>query len=102
MERGNPFGIGFAWYAEALQRRLSEEWGKTLGQVSGPTDKPVVVRFQILRDGRIEDIRVVDSSGNRSFDYSAHRAVQFINPFRALPPALRRNAIAIEMTFRMN
>jgi TonB family protein len=73
-----------------------------LGQVSGPTDKPVVVRFQILRDGRIEDIRVVDSSGNRSFDYSAHRAVQFINPFRALPPALRRNAIAIEMTFRMN
>ncbi|MEZ5392406.1 MAG: hypothetical protein R2724_05895 [Bryobacterales bacterium] len=28
MERGNPFGIGFGWYAEALQRRLSEEWGR--------------------------------------------------------------------------
>jgi TonB family protein len=102
MERGNPFGIGFAWYAEALQRRLSEEWGKTLGQVSGSTNKAVVVRFQILRDGRIENIRVVESSGNRSFDYSAHRAVQFINPFRALPPALRRSSIPVEMTFRMN
>jgi protein TonB len=102
MERGNPFGIGFAWYAEALQRRLSEEWTKTLSQVSGPTDRPVVVRFEILRDGRIEDIRVIESSGNRSFDYSAHRAVQFINPFRALPPALRRSSIPVEMTFRKN
>ena len=102
MERGNPFGIGFAWYAEALQRRLSEEWTKTLGQVSGSPSRPVVVRFQILRDGRIGDIRVIESSGNRSFDYSAHRAVQFINPFRALPPALRRNAVAVEMTFRKN
>lgn len=102
MERGNPFGQGFGWYAEALQRRLSEEWAKTLGQVAGKPSRPVVVRFQILRNGRIEDIRVIESSGNRSFDYSAHRAVQFINPFRALPPALRRNAIAVEMTFRMN
>ena len=102
MERGNPFGIGFAWYAEALQRRLSEEWAKTLGQVSGKPSKPAIVRFQILRDGRIEDIRVVESSGNRSFDYSAHRAVQFINPFRALPPALRRSSIPVEMTFRIN
>ena len=102
MERGNPFGIGFAWYAELLQKRLSEEWGKTIGQVSGRTDKPVVVRFTILRNGRIEDIRMVESSGNRSFDYSAHRAVQFINPFRALPPALRRNQIVVEMTFRKN
>ncbi|MEZ5392407.1 MAG: TonB family protein [Bryobacterales bacterium] len=59
--------------------------GKTLGQVTGDTSKPVVVRFTILRNGGIEDIRVVESSGNRSFDYSAHRAVQFINPFRALP-----------------
>ncbi len=102
MERGNPFGIGFAWYAELLQKRLSEEWTKTLGQVSGTAARPVVIRFQIVRNGSIEDIRVVESSGNRSFDYSAHRAVQFINPFRALPPALRRNAIAIEMTFRKN
>jgi TonB family protein len=102
MERGNPFGQGFGWYAEALQRRLSEEWAKTLGQVSGKPANPVTVRFQILRNGRIEDIRVVESSGNRSFDYSAHRAVQFTNPFRALPPGLRRNAIAVEMTFRMN
>ena len=102
MERGNPFGIGYAWYAEALQRRLSEEWAKTLSQVAGNPDRPVVVRFTILRDGRIDDIRILDTSGNRSLDYSAYRAVQLINPFRALPPALRRTSIPVEMTFRLN
>ena len=102
MDGGSPFGQGFAWYSEALQRRLSEEWAKTLGQVSGKSDTPAVLRFTILRDGGIRDIRVVQSSGNRTFDYSAHRAVQYIDPFQRLPPALRRDSITVEMWFRLN
>ncbi len=97
----NPFGQGYAWYAEALQRALSAEWRKTLGQVSGKSGNPVVVRFTIAADGRIGDIRVVDSSGNRSLDYSAHRAVQYINPFKRLPPGLRRSSILVEMSFSL-
>ncbi len=102
MRGGNPFGQGFAWYAEALQRKLAEEWAKTMGQVSGRTDTPVVVRFTILKNGNIEDIRVVASSGNRTLDYSAHRAVQYINPFQRLPPLLRRDSISVEMTFKLD
>lgn len=97
----NPFGQGYGWYAEALSRRLSEEWGKTLGQASGVTDDPVVVRFRIHRDGRIDQVRVYESSGNRSIDYSAHRAVLNINPFQRLPPALRRPYIVVEMSFQL-
>ena len=97
----NPFGQGYGWYAEALSRRLSEEWGKTLGQTSGVTAKAVVVRFRIHRDGRVDQVRVFDSSGNRSIDYSAHRAVLNINPFQPLPPALRRPYVIVEMTFQL-
>ncbi len=102
MRGNNPLGQGFGWYAEALQRRLAEEWRKTMGQVSGPTTNAVVVRFTILRDGKIEDIRVVESSGNRTLDYSAHRAVQYTNPFQRLPPLLRRSSISVEMTFQLD
>jgi len=97
----NPFGQGFAWYANDLRRKLSAEWKKTLGQASGSSSKPVVVRFSIFADGRIQGIRVVESSGNRSLDYSAHRAVQYINPFTRLPPGLGRSAITVEMTFNL-
>jgi protein TonB len=102
MEGGSPFGEGFGWYADALQRKLSEQWARTLGQVSGSSENPVVVRFSILQDGRIVDIRVAQSSGNRTLDYSAHRAVQYTNPFQRLPPALRRSSITVEMWFRLN
>jgi len=97
----NPFGQGYGWYAEALSRRLSEEWGKTLGQTSGTTDNAVVVRFRIHRNGRVDQVRVYESSGNRSIDYSAHRAVLNINPFQRLPPALRRPYIVVEMSFQL-
>lgn len=101
MRGRNPFGQGHAWYAADLQRKLSANWRKTLGQVSGRSDQPVVVRFTINADGRISDIRVFESSGNRSLDYSAHRAVQYTNPFRRLPPGLRRSSIVVEMSFSL-
>ncbi len=97
----NPFGTGFGGYATALQRRLSQEWSKSMGQIAGTSSKPVVVQFRILRNGAIDRIRVVESSGNRSLDYSAHRAVVNVNPFRPLPPAMRRPAILVEMWFRL-
>lgn len=102
MTGSNPFGAGYAWYALALQRRLSETWSQTLGQISGTSAEPVVVRFQILYSGRIQAIEVVRSSGNRTLDYSAHRAVSHIDPFRPLPPGIGRRAITVEMYFRLN
>jgi TonB family protein len=98
---GSPFGARFGWYAEALQRRLAEEWRKTLGQVSGRSRKSAVVSFRILRNGRIEDIRIAQTSANRSLDYSAFRAVHNIDPMQPLPPAMRRSSIRIEMYFQL-
>ncbi len=98
---GSPFGARFGWYAEALQRRLAEEWRKTLGQVSGSSRKPAVVSFRILRNGRIKGVQIAQTSANRSLDYSAFRAVHNINPMQPLPPAMRRRSIRIEMHFQL-
>ncbi len=100
--KGSPFGARFGWYAEALQRRLAEEWRKTLGQISGTSQIPVVVSFRILRNGRIENVKIAQTSANRSLDYSAFRAVHNINPMQPLPPAMRRRSIRIEMNFQLS
>ncbi len=101
MSGRDPFGEGFAWYALDLQRRLSASWQTALGQVSGDAAKPATVRFTIMQNGAIRDIRVVGSSGNRSVDYSAHRAVLGIDPFKPLPAGLRRSAITVEIYFQL-
>ena len=55
----------------------------------------------ILRNGAIRNTRVVQSSGNRSLDYSAHRAVINSNPLQPLPPQLRKSSIQVEMWFQL-
>jgi TonB family protein len=44
------------------------------------------VTFTINRDGTIKNIRISQSSGNRSMDDSAQRALLSIDHFPALPP----------------
>lgn len=99
---GSPFGARYGWYADALQRRIAEEWRKTLGQTAGSAGKPVVVSFRISRNGRIDNVRIAQTSANRSVDYSAFRAVVNANPVQPLPPGLRRSSINVEIWFRMN
>lgn len=101
MTGSNPFGQGFAWYSAALQRALGESWRQTLGQASGKAAQPATVRFTILRDGTIRDIQVVSSSGNRTIDYTAQRAVTAISPFQRLPPGLGRSSIVVDIFFQM-
>jgi TonB family protein len=59
------------------------------------------VRFTNLRVGTIREIQIVGSSGNRSVDYRAQRAVLGISPFRGLPPQLGRSSIVVEIFFQM-
>jgi TonB family protein len=98
---GSPFGSQFGWYATALQRRLSEEWQMALGQSLGQSPSPVIVVFRILQDGRIDDIRVIQSSGNATLDFAARRAVTNVSPFQRLPPGLGRSSINVEMWFEL-
>jgi len=98
---GSPFGARFGWYADALQRRLAEEWSRSLGQVSGSSARPAVVSFRITLAGLIENPQIAASSGNRSLDYSALRAVANSSPFRPLPREMGRSSIQVEITFQL-
>jgi TonB family protein len=41
--------------------------------------------FRINTDGTVTNIRLFQSSGNQSMDYSAQRALLSVGSFRALP-----------------
>ena len=101
-KQGGPFGKRFGWYAEILQRAIGEQWRKSLGQVAGGSSRPVVTSFVIQRTGEISQVAIAESSGNRSLDYSATRAISNASPVRPLPPGLGRRSIVIEMHFRLD
>ena len=100
-ERDGPFGTRFGWYAQILQRAIGQQWRRELGKVAGGSSKPVVTSFVIQRTGRIEQVTISESSGNRSLDYSAVRAIRGASPVPPLPPALGKRTVVIEMHFRL-
>ncbi len=74
-----------SWYARLVEQRIGANWLKTS---LGPLGRRArtVISFEIVSDGTIEKIRIQQSSGIRSVDLAAERAVQASNPLPPVPP----------------
>jgi TonB family protein len=100
---GSPFGAYYGWYAEALQRRIGEQWQKELTQLDQRIRTPprTVVFFEIQRDGSLHNIRLVQSSGNSAVDFAALRAVKNSDPVPPLPSGLAKSYVSTEVWFEI-
>jgi len=65
------------------------------------TAPPVIVIFDILRNGQVRNVTVLQSSGNRALDYSAQRAIFLASPFPPLPAGFEREEARIEIWFHL-
>ena len=84
---GGDFGARYPWYVDAVRNRVRQVWDQTTidPAVRAARRAHAVVTFRISTNGTISNIRVSQSSGNSSMDFSALRALQNIDSFRALP-----------------
>ena len=60
----------------------------------------IVVRFNIKDNGEIVGLKVVQPSGNASYDESVIRAVNKSSPLPAPPDAVRKDFSEVELSFR--
>ena len=74
-----------SWYARLVEQRIGSNWLKTsLGTLGRRAH--TVISFEIAPDGTIEKIRIQQSSGIRSVDLAAERAVEASHPLPPVPP----------------
>ena len=96
---GGDFASRFGAYVTAVQQRISREWLQSTVDPTLSAAPRVSVTFDILRDGTITNIQLLQSSNNRSLDLSAIRAVQSANPLLALPSAYSGSRVSVEFYF---
>jgi protein TonB len=84
---GGDFGARYPWYVDAVRNRVRQVWDQTTidPAVRAARRAHAVVTFRISTNGTVSSIRMSQSSGNSSMDYSALRALQTIDSFKALP-----------------
>jgi protein TonB len=84
---GGDFAARYAWYIEAVRRAVNQNWMQNTIDpgIRASRRAKTTITFTINRDGSVKNIRVSESSGNRSMDDSAQRALLSIDHFPALP-----------------
>ncbi|MCX8070891.1 MAG: cell envelope integrity protein TolA [Candidatus Binatia bacterium] len=92
---GKVMGIDYVLYLGQLERKLKENWAW-----AGTNDAlEAVVGFSILPDGKVTNVRIVKSSGDRSFDLSVERTVRALDPMPPPPEAYRDLFGDVQYTF---
>ena len=97
--RGGPGivkGMDFIIYQNRMLSTIKENWA-WVGQRS---NLRVVVHFGIQENGEIFGLKIVQPSGDPSYDESVLRAVKKSSPLPAPPESYRRDFADVELTFR--
>lgn len=83
-------------YRSQAAYRVQQNWAYA-GQGRGGGG--AVVIFYITRDGRVRDLVVQQSSGDRLVDESARRAILKSEPFPVIPDAIREDRVGMGLRF---
>ena len=97
--RGGPGivkGMDFIIYQNRMLATIKENWA-WVGQRS---NLKVVVHFGIKENGEIFGLKIVQPSGDPTYDESVLRAVKKSNPLPAPPESYRRDFADVQLTFR--
>jgi TonB family protein len=91
-------GTQFGAYAAQIQDLIARNW-KT-GDVIVVTAPPVIASFDLMKDGSVRNLKIVQPSGVQSLDFSVRRAIEGVT-LPPLPPNFPRSTAQCEFTFEL-
>jgi TonB family protein len=92
-------GNRFAGYADQIRQIVASKW--RAGDVREQTAPIVIATFDLMRDGSIRNLQLLQRSGNSSLDLSVQRAIQESAPFPPIPAGFDRDHASVEFWFEL-
>jgi TonB family protein len=101
----DTMGVDFRPYISRIKTPIHRHWLEIMPQAAMPPEMKsgtVVVRFAILKDGKVADLRVEEKSGDVALDRAAYGAVSYSTPLPALPRQFGGDYLIIRARFLYN
>ena len=89
-------GVEFVVYFNRMRSLIKQRWT----WVGKRSDLEVTVRFGIQENGEIVGLRIVQNSGDPSYDDSVFRAVLRASPLPPPPESYREDFKSVELRFQ--
>jgi len=99
---GGDFSGKFPAYVDAVRNRISSNWLQSTIDPSVTWAPRAQFTFQILRDGTVTNVQLTQTSGNRSVDNSALRAILSSSPVSSLPSGYSGSNVTVEFWFEFH
>jgi TonB family protein len=96
-------GVDFGPWLRFIYFRVRDNWYSVIPEVirSGTKGKVVII-FDVLSDGRIENLQIVKSSGLSPYDRAAISSIKLSEPFPNFPSAFNGNHITLQFSYFYN
>jgi len=101
----DTMGVDFGPYLQRVLHNIRLHWYDLIPQVARPPIRKtgrVTIEFSILKDGRIDNVERVESSGDLTLDRAAWGGIMASNPLPALPSEFRGEYLALRFHFAYN
>ena len=96
-------GYDFGPYMNQVINRVRVNWYTLIPEIARLGRKGrVVIIFTIVKNGSIDDIRLVANSGTEPLDRAAMGSITASNPFAKLPPGFDGDRLVLQFTFLYN
>jgi TonB family protein len=98
-------GVDFGPYMKRLHVTVEDHWFPLIPEVALPPMMKkgvVVIEFSIMKDGRIQGLRIVSSSGDVALDRAAYGALMNAVPLPRLPTEFSGEFLQIRAAFFYN
>ncbi len=92
-------GFPYTFYLQIIINKVSSNWFTSLVDPGIRGNFQATVYFKILRNGQITDVKIEETSGIKSLDLSALRAIQSSAPFPPLPRDYEHEYLGIFLIF---
>lgn len=93
-----PVGADYVSYMRNLEFRVQSNWN----QEDYPKNEAVITAFTINKDGSVQHLHILRSSGSDKFDDEALDAIRKSNPVDSLPDYVSDDSIQVQFGFFYN
>lgn len=101
----DTLGVDFGPYMKRLHYTVQSHWDPLIPESAMPPVMKkgvVVIQFSITKDGRVEGMKLVSSSGDKALDRAAWGAITDAIPLPNLPPQFTSDYLTIRARFYYN
>jgi hypothetical protein len=98
----DTMGVDFGPYLNRVLYDVRERWYQLIPESASFKRGWVTIDFYIMKDGSVQGLKIIDSSGDVTLQRPAQGSIQFSSPFQALPKEFPGQFLGLRFRFFYN